>query len=239
MEGLNKLCLWPCTSDHEYASMHGLGSIVTSRSRPKLKIPNQWGITHINSGTYWLRHFWPFIFSLHQIKTPVFTKNCRPKSNFFHIVQNFRNVSLKDLKWAGIWEKGTQMPPILWLLSLKYPLYFCLACTWLREMLLCQTQSEFRKFCILETESWNLVNTFRYKSNKGVKTKFQFYRLNWPIMHYGSNSLEGRDRPSTTPPTGQTQKRICILQSPSVWFCTSWLSKQMRSVPEAVRAVAS
>ena len=41
------------------------------------------------------------------------------------------------------------------------------------------------------------------------------------------------------PPTGQTQKRICILQSPSVWFCTSWLSKQMPSIPEAVRAVAS
>ena len=169
--------------------MHGLGSIVASRSRPKLKIPSQWGITHINSGTYWLRHFWPFIFSLHQIKTRFYQK-LSPKVQFFSHRQ----------KWLEFEKKVPKCPLFLRLLSLKYPLFFCLACTWLREMLLCQTRSEFRKCCILETESWNLVNTFRYKSNKGVKTKFQFYRLNWPIVHYGWNSLEGRDRPSCPPP---------------------------------------
>ena len=38
-------------------------------------------------------------------------------------------------------------------------------------MLLPQTQSEARKFCILETESCNLVNTFRCKFNKGAENK--------------------------------------------------------------------
>ena len=33
---------------------------------------------------------------LHQPQTPVFTKNCHPKSYFFHTVQNFGNFSLKD-----------------------------------------------------------------------------------------------------------------------------------------------
>ena len=37
----------------------------------------------------------------------------------------------------------------------------------LRGMLLPQTRLEAGKFCILETESCNLVNTFRYKFNKG------------------------------------------------------------------------
>ena len=40
--------------------------------------------------------------------------------------------------------------------------------------------SEAGKFCrpILETESCNLVNSFRYKFNKTMKTKFKFYGLN-------------------------------------------------------------
>ena len=58
----------------------------------------------------------------------------------------------------------TERPPI-----------FCLACTHVcfRGMLLPQTQSEARKFCILETESCNLVNTstFRCKFNKGAENK--------------------------------------------------------------------
>ena len=65
------------------------------------------------------------------------------------------------------------MPPIfLWLLSLKDPLFFALhthLC--LRGMLLPQTRSEAGKFCILEKESSNLVNTFRCKFNKGDENK--------------------------------------------------------------------
>ena len=40
-----------------------------------------------------------------------------------------------------------------------------------RGMLLPQTQSEAGKFCILETESCNLVNSFRCKFNKGDENK--------------------------------------------------------------------
>ena len=54
----------------------------------------------------------------------------------------------------------TERPPI-----------FCLACTCLREILRPQTRSEAGKFCILETESRNLVNTFRCKFNKGDENK--------------------------------------------------------------------
>ena len=67
------------------------------------------------------------------------------------------------------------MPPILlWLLSLEDPLFFALhthVC--LREMLP-QTWSEAGKFCILETESSNLGNTFRCKFNKGDENKISF-----------------------------------------------------------------
>ena len=41
----------------------------------------------------------------------------------------------------------------------------------LRGMLLPQTRSEAGKFCILETESCNLVNTFGCKFNKGDENK--------------------------------------------------------------------
>ena len=41
----------------------------------------------------------------------------------------------------------------------------------LRGMLLPQTRSEAGKFCILETESCNLVNIFRCKVNKGDENK--------------------------------------------------------------------
>ena len=62
----------------------------------KLRIPNQWGgHSHINNDTHWLPHIWPYIFTpLHQPKTPVFAKNCHPKSYFCRTVQNFGNFSL-------------------------------------------------------------------------------------------------------------------------------------------------
>ena len=91
---------------------------------------------------------------------------------FFHTVKNFGNFSLKDPKSAGIWEKGTQMPPIFMAFVTTRPPIFCLACTCLRGMLLPQTRSaEAGKLCILETESCNLVNTFRCKLNQGDENK--------------------------------------------------------------------
>ena len=60
------------------------------------------------------------------------------------------------------------MPPIFMAFVTERPLFFALhthVC--LRGVLLPQTRSEAGKFCILETESCNLVNTFRCKFNKG------------------------------------------------------------------------
>ena len=57
--------------------------------------------------------------------------------------------------------------------------------------------SEAWKFCILETESFNLTNIFRCKFNKMMKTKFQFDWLNRPQL-CGMGELEHRwlHRPS-------------------------------------------
>ena len=165
----------PCTWDHEYPGMHGLSSIVASRFRCKLK--NLEFQTNGGSLTWYVptaTPLTPYFNPLHQPKTPVFTNKLSPKVLFFHTVQNFGNCSLKDPKSAG--KKVTKCPSIfklfLWLLSLKDPQFFALhACKCLRGMLLPQTQSEAGKFCILETESCNLVNTFRCKFNEGDENK--------------------------------------------------------------------
>ena len=117
--------------------MHGLSSISASWSRFKLKTKNTKPMgdhSHINNDTHRLPHILPYIFTPPtSAQNPFFCQNCHPKSYFCHTVQNFGNFSVKD-KSAGIWEKGTQMPPIfLWLLSLKDPLFFCLAYTCLFE----------------------------------------------------------------------------------------------------------
>ena len=102
------------------------------------------------------------------------------------------------------WKFFTQRPQIGWNWRKRYPNapyfydfchcktpYFCLACTCLRGMLLPQTWSaEAGKFCIFETESCNLVNTFRCKLNQGDENKisvlqaqptqlFIMYELHW------------------------------------------------------------
>ena len=67
------------------------------------------------------------------------------------------------------------MPPILlWLLSLKDPLFFALHTHVCLRVMLPQTRSEAGRFCILETESSNLGNTFRCKFNKGDENKISF-----------------------------------------------------------------
>ena len=185
---------WICK--HAWARFNRRQSVQAQAQDPKPMGDHSYKLWYILTATLLTLYF-----QLTSDKNPCFYQKLSPKVQFFFtsskILEMFHSKTSNGLEFE---KKVPKCPLFLWLLSLKYPLYFCLACTWLREMLLCQTQSEFRKFCILETESWNLVNTFRYKSNKGVKTKFQFYRLNWPIIHYGWNSLEGRDRPSTPPP---------------------------------------
>ena len=124
-------------------------------------------------GMHQLPHLWPLILTPYISQKPLFLpKNCHPKSCFFHTLQNIGNCSLKHPKSAG--KKVPQMPPIF-MAFFKFvterPPIFCLACKCLRGMLLTQTRSEAGKCCILGTESCNLVNTFRWKFNKGDENK--------------------------------------------------------------------
>ena len=105
------------------------------------------------------------------VQNPCFyQKNCHPKSYFFtmsRILEIFHSKTPNRLEFE---KKVPKCPIFLWLLSIKDPLFFALhthVC--LRGMLLPQTRLE--KFCILETESCNLVNTFRCKFIKGDENK--------------------------------------------------------------------
>ena len=116
--------------------------------------------------------FDPLFSPLTSAEKPCFCQKFPKSFFFFHTVQNFANYSLKDPKSVGIWEKGTQMPLIFMAFVTERPLIFYLACTCLRGILLPQTRSaEAGKFCILETESCNLMNTFRCKLNQGDENK--------------------------------------------------------------------
>ena len=134
---------------------------------------------HSHNGTHRLSHF---------------VTNCLPKSSIFstYTVQNFGNFSLKNPKSTGIWEKGTQAPPIFIAFVTERPPIFCLACTCLRGMLLPQIQSaEAGKLCILETEWCNLVNTFRCKLNQGGENKISVLRAQ-PTHLYIMDELHWR-----------------------------------------------
>ena len=120
---------------------------------------NHW---HINNGMHRLPHIWPFIFTPYiSPKPPFFTKNCHPKSYFLE-----RPCS------AGIWEKVPKCPYFHGFCHWKTPYFVpCIHMFVWGEMLLPQTQSEAGKFCILRTESCNLVYTCRCKINKGAENK--------------------------------------------------------------------
>ena len=84
------------------------------------------------------------------------------------------------------------MPPIFMAFVTARPPIFCLACTCLRGMLLPQTQSaEAGKFCILETESSNLVNTLRCKLNQGDENKISVLQAQ-PTQLYIMDELHWR-----------------------------------------------
>ena len=68
-----------------------------------------------------------------------------------------------------------------------------------------------------------------------MKTKFQFYRLNRPNC-YGRTSLEGRDDTQAIIPWSNTEGDISY--NHPLYDFAPWFSKQMPSVPEAVRAEA-
>ena len=130
------------------------------------------------------------------------------------------------------------MPPIfIAFVTEKKPYFFALhthVC--LRGMLLPQTRSEAGKFCILETESCNLVNTFRYKFNKGDEKKKSVLQAQPTQLCIMDEFLWRAGMIYRLSPS-QTRKGIYILQPPSINLHT-WLSKQMPSIPENVRAEA-
>ena len=86
----------------------------------ELKIPNQWGITHIKKGTHQLPHFWPLIFTPYISQKPLFLpKRLSPKVLFFPHCPKF-------------WKVFTQRPQIGWNLRKRYPKspYFYSFCHW-------------------------------------------------------------------------------------------------------------
>ena len=110
-----------------------------------------------------------------------------PKPLFLpKIVSQSHSVTLS--KCPEFWKFFTQRPLIGWNLRKWYPnaAYFVMAFVTERPPffalhthvclrgMLPQTRSEAGKFCILETESSNLGNTFRCKFNKGDENKISF-----------------------------------------------------------------
>ena len=195
----------------------------------ELRIPNQWGIIHVVRTNC---HTFDPLFQPHtSAKNSCFyQKNCHPKSCFFHTVQNFGNCSLKDPKSAG--KKGNQCTVFLSFFMAfvtERPPVFCLACMQVFEGNVAASNTEAGKFCILETESCNLVNTFRCKFNRGDENKISVLQAQ-PTQLLWKNFIGGQG--------WYKHGRGYILQPSSVWFCTSWFSKQMPNVPEAVPAEA-
>ena len=157
MEGLNKLCLCPYLrqwiSKNAWAKFN-LGQLVQVQAQ-ELRIPNQWGglFTYKQWYAPTFTHLTLYLTPLHQPKTHVFTKNCHPKSYFFTLSRILEIFHSKTPNWLEFEKKVPKWPLFIWLLSLKDPLFFALhthVC--FRGMLLPKTQSEARKFCILETE---------------------------------------------------------------------------------------
>ena len=134
--------------------------------------------SHINNGTHRLPHIWPFIFTPYISPKPLFLPKIVTQSPIFftlsRISEIFHSKTPNRLEFE---KKVPKCPLFLWLLSLKDsldPLFFALHTHGLFEgnvAPLNTVRTEAGKFCILETESCNLVNTFRCKFNKGDENK--------------------------------------------------------------------
>ena len=122
--------------------------------------------SHINNGTHAPTVTLSYFHLLHQSKFPVFTKNCLPKSSIFSTLSKILEIFHSKTPNRLEFEKKV-MPPIFMAFVTERPLFLA-ACTCFRGMLFPQTGSaEAGKYCILETESCNLVHTFRYKLIQG------------------------------------------------------------------------
>ena len=111
----------------------------------------------------------------------------------------------------------------------------------LRGMLLPQTRSEAGKFCILETELCNLMNSFRCKFNQGDENKISVLQAQLTKLcimdefHWRAGMIYRLLSRAII--TLVKHGRGYILQPPSINLHT-WLSKQMPRVPEDMRAEA-
>ena len=90
----------------------------------------------------------------------------------------------------------------------KTPYFFALHTHVCLRGMLPQTRSEAGKFCILETESSNLGNTFRCKFNKGDENKISFLQAQpTQLCIIWMNFIGGHGWYLYFPPS-QTRKRI-------------------------------
>ena len=104
---------------------------------------------------------------------PLFLPKIVTQSEIFftlsRILEIFHSKTPNRLEFE---KKVPKCPLFLWLLSLKDPLFFALHTHGLFEGNVAPSNTvRSWKFCILATESCNLVNTFRCKFNKGDENK--------------------------------------------------------------------
>ena len=118
--------------------MHGLSSISASWSRSKLITKNTKPMgdhSHINNDTHRLPHIWPYIFiPPTSAQNPCFCQKLSPKVLFLlHCPDFWKFFTLRPLIGWNLRKKYPNAAYFLWLLSLKDPLFFCLAYTCLFE----------------------------------------------------------------------------------------------------------
>ena len=163
-----------------------------------------WDHSHINNDTHRLPHIWPSP-SLHQPKTPVFVKNCHPKSQC-HIVQVSRILEIFHSKTPNRLEFEKKVP--------KCRLFCYGFCHWKTPYFLpCIHMFVWGECCLKHGQK--LEDFVCSKQNRAIwgilsganlikvmKIKFHFYRLNRPnCALYGWISLEGRDDTGYYPPS--------------------------------------
>ena len=187
MEGLNKLCLSiylrPWISKHAWAN-----SIAASRSRSKLKTLNPKPMgdqSHKNNGTRRLSHFWPLIFTPYISQKPLFLPKIVSQSPLFfpHCPKFVKLFTQRPQIGWNLRKRYPNAPIFMAFVTERLPI-FCLACTCLRRMLLPQTRcAETGKFCILETELCNLVNTFWCKLVQGDENNISVLQAQLPQLY--------------------------------------------------------
>ena len=166
---------------------------------------------HINNGTHWLPHIWPFIFTPTSAKNPSFYQKLSPKVLFFftlsRIFEIFYSKTPNRLEFE---KKVSKCPLFLWLLSLKDPLFFALhAHVCFRGMLLPQTQSEAGNFFAFSKQNRAIWWIFSGANLiKVMKIKFHFYMLKQPNCALWMKFIGGQGWYTGHYPPGQTRKGI-------------------------------